>query len=119
MARTRRRTEQELFMTRAYPTDSVDSSRAPSPTATRSLERSQSDILDERVPLLTGSRSRVRIQSAAELPPGRVLSRHQSHHGKQTHLAHLFEAKGANNKNNQEACERQEITAVQIHGALV
>jgi chloride channel 3/4/5 len=86
MAQMRRRTDDDLFMTQAYPRESAESSRAPSPTATRGLEHSQSSLTDERVPLLkSAGRSRVRIQSAVELPGGRGLSRRQSNHGNFNH----------------------------------
>lgn len=68
--------------------ESRDSSSPPSPTAPRRIElhREQSSLSipnNETTPLLhTAGRSRIRIQSAAELlPPKPRLSRHQSVNG--------------------------------------
>lgn len=80
---TRRRTDENLFMTPAVPPDSGDSSRAPSPTTVRrsGLHRTHSNVSDENTPLLrSANRSRVRIQSATD-PTTARLSRHQSFNG--------------------------------------
>lgn len=79
---SRRRLEDNLIMTQAFPDESADSSRAPSPTDRRyHLQRTHSNLSGERTPLLgSANRSRIRIQSAADLPVGR-LSRRQSNPG--------------------------------------
>jgi len=55
-------------MTPNFPTESAESSNPPSPTATRrTLQRTVSNVSDERTPLLqSAGRSRIRLQSAAD-----------------------------------------------------
>ncbi|KAG4418814.1 hypothetical protein IFR04_008019 [Cadophora malorum] len=71
-----------LTMTQAFP-ESADSSSPPSPTFRRiGLTRSQSNLSDERTPLLpSAGRSRIRLQSAAEQTKLPRLSSHQSING--------------------------------------
>ena len=84
-------------MTPAFP-GSADSSGPPSPTMLRAdLTRSQSNLSDERTPLLQSSgRSRIRIQSGVESGKTR-LSRHHSFTGKlalesSTHVCYVPKA---------------------------
>ncbi|KAH7412982.1 chloride channel [Cadophora sp. MPI-SDFR-AT-0126] len=71
-----------LTMTQAFP-ESADSSSPPSPTSRRTgLKRSQSNLSDERTPLLpSAGRSRIRHQSTAEQTRLPRLSSHQSING--------------------------------------
>jgi len=79
--RSGRTAAEDLTMTPAF-LGSADSSGPPSPTMLRAdLTRSQSNLSDERTPLLQSSgRSRIRIQSGVDSGKTR-LSRHHSFSG--------------------------------------
>ncbi|TGO74225.1 hypothetical protein BELL_0298g00060 [Botrytis elliptica] len=77
----------DFTMSSNVPPESRDSSAPPSPTAMRTLQRSTSNLSDERTPLLqSAGRSRIRLGGAAEtnrpyLPSSLRGSRHHSRAG--------------------------------------
>ncbi|CCD34967.1 hypothetical protein BofuT4_P082890.1 [Botrytis cinerea T4] len=67
----------DFTMSSNVPPESRDSSAPPSPTATRTLQRSASNLSDERTPLLqSAGRSRIRLGGAAEINRPYLPSHH-------------------------------------------
>lgn len=74
---------EDLTVTSSFPIESTAESNSPSPTSRRAgLYRTQSNQSDERTTLLQNAgRSRIRLQSAAEIASKLKPSRHSSNTG--------------------------------------